>query len=65
MPLWALRPGWPLSLPDRMAPAHFPTDTSGMRVSSHQYIEDQFPRKLNLTMFVLEGVFTPGPGVTA
>lgn len=36
-----------------------------MRVSSHQYIEDQFPRKLSLTVFEFEGVFTPGPRVTA
>lgn len=57
-PLLALRSGLSLSLPNRVAPGHFLADSSGMRVSSHQHTEDQFPNKLGLTEFVFEGVYS-------
>lgn len=53
MPLLALRSGRSVSLPNRVKPDHFPTDTSGVRVSSHQYTEDQFPRSSNMTGFCI------------
>lgn len=56
--LLALRSGLFLSLPNRVAPGHFPADLSGVRVSFfHQHTEDQFPSKLGLTEFVFEGVY--------
>ena len=64
-PLLALRSTWSPFLPNRVAPSHFPTDTSGIKVSfSHGHIED-LQGSWVWTVFVFEGVFTAGPGRTA